>query len=1248
MFSHVTPSPGGTIPSNTEAGCQLRPADGFLMSANERMKRSSPFRKSLPLILAACLFNLVPAPDLFAAGDEDVMTKEPLAAKSSNGTPVLFEKLEADRTGISMEYPIDSEHPLRRLQAYGWATGGVAIGDVNNDGKADLFFAGTSVPNRLYIQVEDFQFLDVTARAGVAAPESWCAGAAFADIDNDEDLDLYVTTYRGPNLLYVNESGRSGIKFTEKGKSNGLALSDGFLNAAFCDYDRDGDLDVYLQAYHLEPEQGRPEQELPITIREGIPLLPPGWVDHYVVQPLGDGKFTWREAGRPDYLMQNDGFGNFTDVSGDAGIALGRAYGVSATWWDADHNGWPDLYVANDGHDPDLFYRNTGGKFSQLARPVFSRTPWFTRGTVAADFNNDLKIDLFSADSGPASHAEMLGSGFPSPIDATLMLQSGGNLQVRHNALMLNAGAARFVDVSRMAGIDRTGASWSAQAADFDNDGRVDLFLANGATRDWLQAAPGSLESRNLVGKTRWDLLADFPERKESDAVFRNLGELRFEDAAEAWGLAGETMSYASGCGDLDGDGDLDLVVCRAGEPVGIYRNHSSGNRIVLRLLGRKTNTWGIGAEALIDVGGKTQMRQLLPGGGFLSAKQPEIFFGIGRAAKVDKLTIHWPTGAVETLTDLEANHRYAIIEAMSNVTPVDRGGRVTPMFAREKILPDTGYVEAASNPKTVQKMAPRWLSRLGPAQAWSDLDGDGRAEVFLGGSRDRRGQIVTRSPALAGVMQPFTLDAPSEDAGAVFFDADNDDDLDLYVASGGIESPAGDPLYRDRLYINRNGKLTRKVGNHLPNLADSGGTVAAADFDRDGDVDLFVAGRVAVGDYPKPPKNRLLINDGGGNFSEAPAATAPGLADSGMTGGALWSDIDNDGWLDLLTAHDWGPIRVWKNTEGKLADATAKAGTGNLLGRWQGLTGGDIDNDGDIDYLASNQGLNSDLPDKLVFGELGDQPGNLLLEIVREDNRELPLRDFGVWKSVVPELGGRFKNGREFAAAGIPNLFNPEKLAKAFAVSINTRETGLLINDGTGKLSFRPLPRIAQIAPAFGAVMTDANYDGLTDVYLVHNLDTARTSSEPKGDGLSQLLLGTGDPARPLEPVSPDQSGLIVGGEARSVAVVDSNDDDRADFSVGVNGGDPAVFLNRFISGQVQPLTISLSRKGKHAAGARVTVKCDGMPEQTAEYYAGGGHFSQSPSILFFGAPAKPQGPALATIRWSDGETTRRKIYFD
>ena len=559
---------------------------------------------------------------------------------------------------------------------------------------------------------------------------------------------------------------------------------------------------------------------------------------------------------------------------------------------------------------------------------------------------------------------------------------------------------------------------------------------------------------------------------------------------------------------------------------------------------------------------------------------------------------------------------------------------------------------------ETPQPLAPSWLRRLGPAQAWGDLDDDGKPELYLGGSRGQSGRLITQSAALSGLDQPFAADAESEDLGAVFFDADNDGDLDLYVASGGMENAGKDSL-RDRLYLNEDLQFKKAPPGQLPDLKDSSGPVAAADFDRDGDVDLFVGGRLTPGAYPTAPKSRLLVNDGSGKFDyQEGDRAAPGLSGGGMVTGALWSDFDDDGWLDLLVTEDWGSIRTWKNRQGRFEEVSEALGTAELKGRWNGIAGGDLDGDGDIDYVVTNNGLNTgetanrEQPLPLFFAPLFEDDTPLLLETVRDpaSGQLIPLRRHSEWLSARPALEATFPDSRRYGAAalGLDGIFPADRRNAGLQLTVNTLESGILLNEGGERFVFRPLPRIAQTAPGYGAVLIDANLDGRLDCYLVQNRDTVTQSPNPADNGLSLLLLGTGNPESPLQPVWADESGLLVTGLGRSLTRVDLDGDDRPDLVVGLSEADPLTFMNRSGTDRVHPFRVDLDRAPPE--GARVTVTCEGFPIQVAEYHAGSGYLSQSPASLYFVAPKRPGNRASAKvfIRWADGKTSDRTIYFD
>ena len=472
----------------------------------------------------------------------------------------------------------------------------------------------------------------------------------------------------------------------------------------------------------------------------------------------------------------------------------------------------------------------------------------------------------------------------------------------------------------------------------------------------------------------------------------------------------------------------------------------------------------------------------------------------------------------------------------------------------------------------------------------------------------------------------------------------------DLYVASGGMESGDRSELLQDRLYVmGEDGKLQDVSESNLPASQENSGAVASADFDQDGDLDLFVASRFETGNFPNSGRNRILLNNGSGKFSDATSELASGLENCGMVNGALWSDANGDGWIDLLLACDWGAVQLWKNEKGQLSNASTEARLRDFFGRWNGITGGDIDNDGDMDYLVTNQGLNQQSATALYRADFFENDKAILLETVSEGGKEWPLRGRNDFLAVEPKTADYGKNPREFVETGIARLFSDEKKKTAEASkSTYVLQNGILVNDGTGKFSFLPLPQIAQCSEGMGAVLTDFNFDGHCDIYLVQNKGRpSLRDSDALHPGVSQLLLGTGDKGNPFRPVSPGDSGIVVFGYGRGVVVTDLNGDDKPDLIASINGSDPAVFVNELEGVDTRPLRVELNSKGKSPAGARITVTISGFPTQTAEYYAGGGYLSQSPPELFFAAPERPESAANVRIQWSDGTETNRKIYF-
>ncbi len=1204
-------------------------------------------RSFLLLTFFTCLSTSL----LRAVSDEDIMTKEALEPKSSWDGGTLFERVSSKKSGVTMRYELNLKHPLKHLYAFGWATGNVAIGDLDGDQRADLFFPGTTGPHRVFLQRDNFTFEDVSSIAQVGGDDSWGSSAIMADVDDDGDLDIYVVNYEAPNQLLMNISRGGVIRFVDMADDYGIDFKTGALSASFVDKDGDGYLDLFIQNYHIEPAAGRPES-IESEVREGVVKLRPPWDSAYIRYLNKEGEAQWVEGPLADLLYRNNGKGKF-EVMPDPFVGTQRSYSTAHSWLDIDQDLLPDLFLANDSHGPDALLQNGGANGMQdVTRIVLPYTPWFSRGCVTADFNNDLYIDLLATGSAPLTQKERLSYGEPLRQDVFRVANTGGAMQVPRNTLFANTGTTRFQELAELAGIADTGATWAVKAGDYDGDGLTDLFFTTGEARDWTSVASGALEGESLKGKTRWDILENQPERAQRNLAFRNKGNWQFDNATAAWGLGGKEISYAAGQGDLDGDGDIDLVVCPLGEEVILYRNHSQAERLVVQLEGKRSNQLGIGSELFTRTGGLTRVQQLYPQGGFKNSDEPVFFAAAPEGKALDRLTVRWQgSGAYESLEKVEPGFRYTLKEAYSLIPSLSRQPPTKPLFSGSDALRGIGYLELPFNEILSQPLAPSGLSRSGPSLATSDLDGDGLSELLLGGSSDAISRFVARSPKLSATGSELEKDLASEDGGSVYFDADNDGDIDLFIASGGIEAGKRPEALQDRLYLMEKDRFVRSPAGSLPTANTNSGPVAAADFDRDGDVDLFVGGHFKAGSYPEAGTSYLLQNNGKARFTDVTDQLAPGLRTTGAVSSAIWTDADNDGTLDLMLTTEWGPIQLWKNDGGKLAQPTTEAGLENLTGRWNAITGRDIDNDGDIDYLVANEGLNSQKTsiyrnNFITAGPLALK--KVSIEMLKENGEMLPLRGWVDFAELDPSIAEKSKSPREFTAL-LPSLFSKEKLDKARSWSLKTRESGILINDGTGKFAFAPLPRIAQTSQSYGIALTDVNYDGLADAYLLQNRASSTIlKPEPNTSGVSQLLLGTGKADMPFLAVPARQSGLLAYGAGRALVTTDLNRDDRVDFIAALNDSDPAAFLNKTDSAINQPLSVAIDSPGKHPAGARVTVTIPGFPTQTAEYYAGGGYRSQSSQELFFGAPAKPQGPAVIQFRWADGSSTKRTIYLD
>ena len=1175
----------------------------------------------------------------------------PLTTRShSDPAKTLFERLAPDATGVDFSNNMIMDHPRSYLNYAGSVCGGIAIGDVNGDSKPDLYLVNAPDSNHLYIQEAPFEFKDVTNISRTSGENRWGAGATMADVDNDGDLDIYVCNYDAPNQLFINQG--PGIPFVESAEAFGLAMVDASIFPAFADYDNDGDLDVFVLTYRYVRPGGRPPKP-PVGFKNGRPYILPEFEKYYHLRQTGQNSYTADTCGRPDRLFRNNGDGTFTDVSVEAGITE-NGHGFSATWWDYNSDGKIDLYVGNDFTDPDHLYRNNGdGTFTDVLADVMPYTTWSSMGADCADLNNDGRLDFISADMMATTHYKWhISNGEMG--DRRWFLENVWPRQASHNTLFLNTGTDRFMEVAFLAKLAATDWTWAIKLADFDNDGRVDVFTTNGASRMSTDAdMPISLSM--LIGKTEWDLWKDTPPLKEQNFAFKNHGDLIFKDTSKAWGLDHVGMSYGAAYGDLDGDGDLDLVTADLNETIGIYRNNSiSGNRITVRLKGAQSNQYGLGAIVRVEsdkLG--TQIRQLNPMTGFLASNEPSLHFGLGEEDHIKKLTVSWPSGIQQVFENLKTNQRYTIEESGSRESfSKEEIPHIQFTEMSRQIGLDFKHRETFFEDRQRQPLLPSKHSQLGGGMAWGDVDGDGDEDVYLSGASGQPGVLYLQTkPGLFEADTKnqilFNTHQRHEDMAPLWLDVDSDGDIDLFVSSGGVECNPGDPVLNDRLYLNDGqGKLTMAPPEVLPQKPISSGPAVAADFDGDGDLDLFIGGRVVPAQYPSIPESRLLRNDGG-RFEDVTDELAPGLRSVGMVTSALWSDMNSDGDLDLMLTLEWGPVKCFANRHGKLVDETDSRKLSGRLGWWNAITGADVDQDGDMDYIVMNVGLNTkyqtatpDNPAILLYGPMDNTNRPFLIEVYKGEQGYLPVRGLSFAGSVLPWLKEKFPTYRQFASSKLNEVYPTGKLNAAQQYIANHFESGILVNDGKGSFAWRTLPRLTQTSPGFGTAVSDFDGDGLLDLYGTQNFYTREPETGLWRGGIG--FSGTFHSDKEFQMHNFPETGFQVAGDGKGLAITDLNLDGWPDLVATQNNDRLLAFINNAVKGS-KPLQIQLNgRKGnRQGIGSQVLIKLTRGKTEIREIYAGNGYLSQSSPALF---TASPEKVLQIDVRWPDGTHTEIK----
>jgi len=1066
---------------------------------------------------------------------QEPTSEEKQTSQFTDGATTQFSKIDAATSGISFVNTVVEDMELNFLNyAYLYAGAGIAVGDIDNDGLPDIYAVSNTGPNKLYKNEGKLSFKDITKSSHTEDYKGFSTGVTMLDVNNDGWLDIYVSKAASlkdddarRNLLFVNQQNGT---FKEDAAAWGID-DPGYTTQAYTlDYDRDGDLDLYVVNYRYD-------------FKNNVKIS--GKIQRAI------------EEVTSDQLYRNDGT-KFTKVTGEVGL-YNKAWGLAAAVGDFNKDGWDDIYISNDFLEPDVLYINQqNGTFKNEINSRMKHISFNSMGSDLADLNNDLLPDLMTLDMlaenyarGKENMASMSTQNFLS------MVEVGYHHAYMANMLHIDNGNGTYNETGQMSGVVKTDWSWAPLIADYDNDGNKDIYITNGVIKDYtnqdFRTYLREKEAKNESAVLE-DLLALMPSQKLDNYMYKNKGDITFSNETNNWGLSDPSFSSGGAYADLDNDGDLDLVVNNTEDLLAIYRNNQNKNYLQVKLNGAAKNKLGIGSKVYLTTEKGTQLQQLYLTRGYQSSMPEIVHFGLGDASKIEKVTVVWPDGKTSVIPDVSVNERITIdyASATNERVAFQQEIPLKKSTDSEALGLDYQHQENDYNDYAAQLLIPQKQSTKGTGIVKGDVNGDGLDDLFVGNALGEAAALYIQNNSGKFKKTNESLwnqEAKYEDANALFFDADSDKDLDLYVVSAGYELSENNPLLQDRLYLNDGKGNFSKNNRALPKMLTSGKAIAAADYDSDGDLDLFVGGNVIPGKYPLAPRSYLLKNDGG-TFTDMSSENTD-LSEPGMISEVLFTDYDSDGDLDLLAVGEWMNPTIFSNHKGHFTKETI-SGFEKNEGWWFSATQGDFDGDGDMDYVFGNVGKNNKFQPKeekpiFIYAQDFDKNGTFDVALSKiNEGKRVPVRGKQCSSEQNPFLLEKIETYKEFASLDMNAIYGEDKLNDAYQLVAHHFETMYAENNGDGTFKITKLPNEAQLGPTMSIIAKDLNKDGFMDIMGIGAIYDAEVETIRYDSNFGYVLLGNGKGeftyAKQFDPMivsdAKDMTEITINGESQFIVV--------------------------------------------------------------------------------------------------------------